>query len=158
MVSLSIAESELYTAVKNRVRGIGNSERGEGLGHCMWVLSLRLDATATMCLVNRRGLGKAKHVDMQNVWIQEASESKRFVTKKVGPRMPHTGAWLPLSSEEWVEAQPRRSRSRRYLGDDSYMDSGREMLIRMKTQVTPNEVDRMQKEGPEDQGEAERVE
>ena len=41
-------------------------------------------ASATMCLVSRRGLGKAKHVDMQNLWIQEASKSGRFVTKKVG--------------------------------------------------------------------------
>ena len=45
---------------------------------------LHLDASATMGLVNRRGLGKAKHVDMQNLWIQEASKSGRFVTKKVG--------------------------------------------------------------------------
>ena len=37
-----------------------------------------------MGLVNRRGLGKAKHVDVQNLWIQEASKSGRFVTKKVG--------------------------------------------------------------------------
>ena len=36
-----------------------------------------------MCLVNRRGLGKAKHVDLQNLWIQEASESGQFATKKV---------------------------------------------------------------------------
>ena len=27
---------------------------------------------------------KAKHVDMQNLWIQEASKSGEFVTKKVG--------------------------------------------------------------------------
>ena len=47
-------------------------------------LNLFLDASATMCLVNRRGLGKAKHVDMQNLWIQEASKSGRFVTKRVG--------------------------------------------------------------------------
>ena len=46
-------------------------------------LNLHLDATATMCLVNSRGLGKAKHVDMQNLWIQEDSKSRRFVTKKV---------------------------------------------------------------------------
>ena len=55
----------------NRVRGIVNSERG---------LNLHLDATATMCMVNRRGLDRAKHVDMQNMWIQDASMSKRFVT------------------------------------------------------------------------------
>ena len=47
-------------------------------------LNLHLDASATLGLVNRRGLGKAKHVDMQNLWIQEASKSGRFVTKKVG--------------------------------------------------------------------------
>ena len=47
-------------------------------------LNLHLDASATMCLVNRRGLGKAKHVDMQNKWIQEASKSGRFNTRKVG--------------------------------------------------------------------------
>ena len=37
-----------------------------------------------MCLVNRRGLGNAKHVDMQNLWIQEASKTGRFTTRKVG--------------------------------------------------------------------------
>ena len=46
-------------------------------------LNLHLDASATMCLVNRRGLGKAKHVDVQNLWIQDASKSGRFATKKV---------------------------------------------------------------------------
>ena len=46
-------------------------------------LKLHLDASATMCLVNRRGLGKAKHVDMQNLWIQEGSKSGGFTAKKV---------------------------------------------------------------------------
>ena len=43
-----------------------------------------MDASLTICLVNLRGLGKAKHVDMQKLWIQEASKSGRFMTKKVG--------------------------------------------------------------------------
>ena len=34
-----------------------------------------------------RGLGKAKHVDMQNLWIQDASKSGRFITRKVGTNM-----------------------------------------------------------------------
>ena len=33
-------------------------------------LNLHLDASATRCLVNRRGLGKAKHVDMQNLRLE----------------------------------------------------------------------------------------
>ena len=37
-------------------------------------LNLHLDASATTCLVNRIGLGKAKHVDMQNLCLQKASK------------------------------------------------------------------------------------
>ena len=82
VVALSSAESELYAAVKTASEGleIQSVARDPGIS-CR--LNLHLDASATMCLVNRRGLGKAKHVDMQNLWIQEASKSGRFVTKKV---------------------------------------------------------------------------
>ena len=44
-------------------------------------LNLHLDASATMCLVNRRGWGKAKHVSVERK--QEASKSEMFVTQKV---------------------------------------------------------------------------
>ena len=36
-------------------------------------LTLHLGASATMGLVSPRGLGRAKHVDMQSLWIQKAS-------------------------------------------------------------------------------------
>ena len=83
VVSLSSAESELYAAVKTASEGLGVQSVAKDLG-MLCGLNLHLDASATMGLVNRRGLGKAKHVDMQNLWIQEASKSGRFVTKKVG--------------------------------------------------------------------------
>ena len=80
VVTLSSAESELYAAVKTASEGLGVKSVAKNLGiSCR--LNLHLDASATMGLVNRRGLGKAKHVDMQNLWIQEASKSGRFVTK-----------------------------------------------------------------------------
>ena len=49
--------------------------------------SLHLDAASTLCLVNRRRLGKAKHVDMQNLWTHEASKSGKFVTRKEGSQV-----------------------------------------------------------------------
>ena len=62
--------------------GVRDPKSGEGQGiSCR--LNLHLDASATMCLVNRGGLGKAKYVDMQSLWIQEASKSGWFATKKV---------------------------------------------------------------------------
>ena len=83
VVALSSAESGLCAAVKTASEGLGIQSVARDLGiSCR--LNLHLDASATVCLVNRRGLGKAKHVDMQNLWIQEAYKSKRFVTKKVG--------------------------------------------------------------------------
>ena len=74
VVSLSSAESELYAAVKTASEGLGVQSVAKDLG-ILCGLNLHLDASATMGLVNRRGLGKAKHVDMQNLWIQEASKS-----------------------------------------------------------------------------------
>ena len=51
-----------------------------------------------MCLANRRDLGKAKHVDKQKLWIQEASKSGRFTTRKVGTNMnPADSMTKPLA-------------------------------------------------------------
>ena len=76
----SIAESELHAAVKTASEGgLGIQSITKDMGISCG-LNLHLDAR----LVNRRGLGKAKHVDMQNLWIQEVSKAGRFVTKKVG--------------------------------------------------------------------------
>ena len=52
-----------YAAVKTASEGLGIQSLAKDLGiSCR--LNLPLDASATMCLVKRRGLGKAKHVDM----------------------------------------------------------------------------------------------
>ena len=70
VVSLSTAESELYAAVKTISEELGIQSLAKGLGTACGP-NLQLDASATVCLVNRRGLGNAKYVDMQNLWIQE---------------------------------------------------------------------------------------
>ena len=68
VVSLFTAESELNAAVKTAPEGLGIQSVAKDL--CIVCgLNLHLDASATMCLVNRRGLGKAKHVDMRSLWI-----------------------------------------------------------------------------------------
>ena len=77
VVSLSTAESELHAAVKTASEGLGIQSAAKDLG-ISCAQNLHLDASATMCLVNRRGLGKAMHIDMQNLWIQEASKSGQF--------------------------------------------------------------------------------
>ena len=69
VVAMSSAESELCAAVKTASEELGIHSVARDLGiSCR--LNLHFVASAMMCLVNRRGLGKAKHVDMQNFWIQ----------------------------------------------------------------------------------------
>ena len=83
VVSLSTDESEVYAAVKTASEGLGIQSLAKDLG-IVCKLNLHLDASAAMCLVNRRGLGWQKRVNVQHLWIQEASKSEKFVTKKVG--------------------------------------------------------------------------
>ena len=83
VVSLSSAESELYVAVKTAPEGLGIQSVAKDLG-ISCALNPHLDDSATMCLVNRRGLGKAKHLNVQHLRTQEASKSEKPATKKVG--------------------------------------------------------------------------
>ena len=53
-VSLSSAESELYAAVKTASEGLGIQSVAKELGIACG-LNPHLDATATTCLVNRKG-------------------------------------------------------------------------------------------------------
>ena len=59
VVALSSAESELYAAVKTASKGLGIQNVAKDLGISCG-LNLHLDASVTMCLVNRRGLGKSE--------------------------------------------------------------------------------------------------
>ena len=46
-------------------------------------LRLHIDSTAALSLVHKTGLGKAKHIEMQHLWIQCAVEQGRFKALKV---------------------------------------------------------------------------
>ena len=56
---MSTSESELYAVVKTASDEFGTQRVAKDLG-IVCGLDPHLDATATMCLVNRKGLGKAK--------------------------------------------------------------------------------------------------
>ena len=126
VVALSSAERKLYAAVKTASEGLGIQSVAKDL-RISCGLNLLLDASATMCLVNRGGLGKAKHVDMQNLWIQEAFRSGWFVTKKVGTSVnpadlmtqplakPKIEQLMGIMGYEFLKGDvgPRKSRSTR---------------------------------------------
>ena len=104
VVALSSAERELHAAVETASEGLGIQSVAKDLGiSCR--LNLHLDASATMCLV------KAKHVDMQNLWILEAAKSGRFTTKKVDTSVnPADLMTKPVSKARIEQLMPHRLR------------------------------------------------
>ena len=85
-----------------------------------------------MSLVNRGGLGKAKHVDMQSLWIQEAFKSDRFASKKIGTNVnPADLMTKPLTKQKneelmsimgykFLENDKSQGRNRRRERDDVF--------------------------------------
>ena len=81
-MSLSIAESELYVAVKT-ASGRLAIERGEGHGHCMWVEPTSgCHCDDVLGLPRKSGQGKARrHAEL--VDTKKLPSQERYVTKKV---------------------------------------------------------------------------
>ena len=79
---LSTAESELWAAVKSASESLGIQSTAKDMGIKCW-LNMHLGVASTLRFLSRIGLGKAEHVDMPNLWIQEVRKSGKFVAKNV---------------------------------------------------------------------------
>ncbi len=81
-VALSSGESELYSLTKGASQAIGMLALAVDLGV---VLDARLhtDASATIGIVQRQGLGKLRHIGVQYLWLQERVRDGTLVVKKV---------------------------------------------------------------------------
>ena len=82
VIALSSAESELYAAVKTAVETMGVQAIGDDIGYKLDV-HLYLDSSAALSLISKEGLGKAKYIELQHLWLQEAIKNGRMKARKV---------------------------------------------------------------------------
>ena len=80
---MSSAESELYAAGKAATESLGVQTLFVDIGADKKEVILYAGSSAALSLVHREGLGKAKHIESQHLWLQEAVKAKRLVAKKV---------------------------------------------------------------------------
>ena len=70
LIALSSGESELYAALKASAEALGITallkDAGYNVKGEVWG-----DATAALGIINRRGLGKTRHIDIGLLWIQQ---------------------------------------------------------------------------------------
>ncbi len=81
-VALSSGESELYSLTKGASQAIGLMALAADLGIAVNA-KMHTDASATLGIVQRQGLGKLRHIGVQYLWLQERVRDGTMVVKKV---------------------------------------------------------------------------
>ena len=81
-ISLSSGEAELHGIAMGCSQSLGIQSLMRDLG---WDLKLRVfsDATAAIGIALRKGLGRIRHLDCTDLWIQDTIRSGRISLEKV---------------------------------------------------------------------------
>ena len=88
VVALSTGEAEMYAINKTAATGMGGNAMLNDLGVN---LDLRVftDATTGKSLVTRRGLGKVRHIAVNELWLQSHVQSKALTIVKIKTSLIH---------------------------------------------------------------------
>ena len=98
-ISLSSAEAELYAAVHGTAEGLGMHSLLKDL-NIKATVSVGMDASAALGFINRQGLGKARHIETQWLWVQQATREGRVSMHKIpGQENPADLCTKPLNRE-----------------------------------------------------------
>ena len=90
-MALSSAEAEFYAMVDCVIKAkwVGTIAREMGLGEVDKVLVLGTDSSAAKSFVSRRGLGRMRHIEVRDLWLQiEVAAGRVKVVKVKGDENP----------------------------------------------------------------------
>ena len=82
VIALSSGEAELYGIVRGASMSIGFASVARDLGVQLRV-EIFSDSAAARGIVKRSGLGKVRHIDVQELWVQDAARRGQITVKAV---------------------------------------------------------------------------
>ena len=82
VIALSSGEAELYAAVKASCESIGLQSNLNDFD-IFTKIEAAIDATAALGVIKRIGLGKMRHIQVQQLWVQQVSRKKVIKYVKV---------------------------------------------------------------------------
>ena len=82
VVAKSSAESELYAAVRGACEGLGAITMMSELGVYV-TLRIHIDSTAAKGIIERVGLHKVRHLDVDMLWLQSQTAKEALTVHKV---------------------------------------------------------------------------
>ena len=117
VIALSSAEAELYSAVKVSCESMGFQSMLSDFGiHAR--IETSIDASAALGVIKRKGLGKLRHIRVQQLWIQDASDKGLIKYHKIdGKKNPantltkHVSAADIEESTKYMNGELRKGRS-----------------------------------------------
>ena len=81
-IALRSAESELIATVKGATEALGLISLAADIGMDM-TARLHVDANAALGIIERRGVGRVRHLDVGTLWLQEQQLRKVLEMQKV---------------------------------------------------------------------------
>ena len=84
-IALSSAEVEFYAMIEAvlRAKGLLSLASELGFNALFNVVKIGTDSSAAKGFVSRRGLGKMRHLEIRDLWLQQEVLSKKVVVSKV---------------------------------------------------------------------------
>ena len=87
-IAKSSAEAELYAVIRGSVEGLGLQTLAKELGFTANV-QIHLDASAAKSIIERRGLCRVRHIDVEVLWLQQQAARRLLPLNKIaGPENP----------------------------------------------------------------------
>ena len=83
MISTSSGESELYGVIRASTESLGVSTLLEHFGMECVKCRVGMDASAAIGIVQRFGLSKLRHVELDALWVQERQARRLLPIRKV---------------------------------------------------------------------------
>ena len=83
LISLSTGEAEYYGCVRAGSHGLGIKSMLEDLGVLEKRLRIKTDASVAKSLASRRGLGGVRHIEVNQLWLQEKVNEGKIEIEKV---------------------------------------------------------------------------
>ena len=80
--ALSSGEAELYAACTGGCQAKGIKSVASDLGLSLGI-KMRIDASAAIGIIRRRGLGKVRHIDVKDLWLQDEVKEGRIEVEKI---------------------------------------------------------------------------
>ena len=103
IIALSSAEAELYALVKCACQCIGIMSLANDFGIILKAM-IMTDASAALGIVQRKGFGKLRHIDVQWMWLQDSIGKGNFKANKIaGKENPADLMTKHLSAEDMTK-------------------------------------------------------